>query len=546
MPSSRSSSKSLQQQQQHRGTSTSATVSPNSLGRKRARRDDGMSTSTTPSHAPLNAAQAQRSTKGGLRHSSEDGQRTATTPAPSLDASSHYSNAPPGRRPRKAGTGDSNPTLHTASEESSMDGHPRLSALGAPPTRGVGVEEPAAHAPASSFSGTIARANSNGRREFVVMINHKRITVPAEHPLLRPCDLFAPRATKTVAEDSRQAAGADEADDCVAAAEEAASRPLHCYGDRPVLLLDCTGALRQRRQRRQRRQELQSRASQLAAERADLLRTQSLWSTRLTRARRQSKQPTAPAAAVDDVGGAPDKFGGDSAGSESCDAAVGCASMKHLLSELSHRRKSNTCEMKEVRDELLALLQQKREQASTRDGCVLMLPSPETGEVRLLPGHHYRTVCFVGDELCEVLPSDSRDRNVAPLRRRQHRAPPLRASASEGIARVLSESDEDGAESERALAKANTRPLWAKAELLGYALYLRQCRRNPQYRSCRGATLDADRTVDQELRDGCTDVGKIAATISYDMVDNYFALPSCEMAMYREWATDKLKGPALQ
>ncbi|KAG5485654.1 hypothetical protein LSCM4_06612 [Leishmania orientalis] len=532
MPSPRSSSESSPRQRG--GTSNSAVSSPYSSDRKRARWDDGTSAPTAQS-----------------RGSSEDAQRACATPAPPLAASVRHSDEPKRRPPCRTDMEDSN-IMHTFSQENSIDGPPHLSslapsphptpphvALGTPTIRSAAAGEHVANAPASPLPRKIAHASSNGRREFVVMLNHKRVVVSAEYPFLRPRDLFAPRTTKAVTEAGRCATGACDPDGCVVAADEATSRPLHCYGDRPVLLLDCTGELRQRRQRRQRRQELLSRASKLVAARADLLRTQSLWSTRWTRARRHNKELSVPMAAVDDAGVAPDRGGDDSTDSSSCGAAAGGVSVQHLLSQLSQQRKAITHEIKAVRHELLGLLQEKREQAATREGCVLMLPSPETGEVRLLPGHHYRTACFVSDELREVLPSDARGMDVAPWHRRHHRTPPQRESASELMARELSHSDEGGAEGEQTMSKAIKRPLWAKAELLGYVLYLRQCRRNPHCRSHRGATLGNDSTDYQELREGGADLEKIAATISYDMVENYLALPACEVAMYREWAIDK-------
>ncbi|KAG5506291.1 hypothetical protein JIQ42_07909 [Leishmania sp. Namibia] len=532
MPSPRSSSESSPLR--CGGTSSSAVSSPYSSDRKRARRDDGTSAPTAQSLD--NAAQAQR---------------TQRDPLGAPLAASVHSNEPKRRRPCRTDMEDSNIIMHTFSEENSIDGPPHLSslapsphpqphvALGAPAIRSAAAEEHVANAPASPLPRKIAHASSNDRREFVVMLNHKRVVVSAEHPFLRPRDLFTPRTTKAVTGVDQCATGACDPDDCFVAADKATSRPLHCYGDRPVLLLDCTGELRQRRQRRQRRQELLSRASKLVAARADLLRTQSLWSTRWTRARRHNKELSVPMAAVNDAGVAPDRGGGDSTDSNSCGTAAGGVSVQHLLSQLSHQRKAITHEIKAVRHELLGLLQERREQAATREGCVLMLPSPETGEVRLLPGHHYRTVCFVSDELREVLPSDARDTDVAPWHRRHHRTPPQRESASELMARELSQSDEGGAEGEQTTSKAIKRPLWAKAELLGYVIYLRQCRRNPHCRSRRGATLGNDSTDYQKLREGGADLEKIAATISYDMVENYLALPACEVAMYREWAIDK-------
>ncbi|CAJ1986750.1 hypothetical protein conserved [Leishmania donovani] len=552
---------------QHSGASTSATSSTHSSNRKRARPGDGMSEPTTRSRAASDdATQVRHTERGGLGHSSKDAQCPLITPAPPSAALARRCEEPQRRRPHTADTADmadSSIAIPTVSEENSVGGHPpRFSsppsaqptpasallppslpcqsrvASGDPPTHNAAAAHHAADAPALSLSGKTAHVSSNSRRDFVVMLNHKRMIVPAEHPFLIPRALFAPRAAKAAAEDGRSATGACDVGDCVVAAEGAASRPLHCYGDRPVLLLDCTGALLQRRQRRQRRQELQSRASQLVAARADLLRTKNLWSMRRIRARRQNKELSAPVSAVGDAGGDAGRGSGDSTARAPSGAAEGGDSTSHLLSELSRQRKAITHEMKEIRRELLTLLQEKRKQAATRDGCVLMLPSPETGEVQLFPGHHYRTVCFVGDELREVLPSDA---DVATAHHWQHRTPPLRKLASEGVARELSGNDEGGAEGEHTSAKMAERPLWAMAELLGYVLYLRQCRRNPHYRSRRGATFDDDSIECQEGREGRVDFDKIAASISYDMVDQYLALPACEMAMYREWAIDKFK-----
>uniref|UniRef100_A0A1E1IQU7 Uncharacterized protein n=2 Tax=Leishmania guyanensis species complex TaxID=38579 RepID=A0A1E1IQU7_LEIGU len=518
---------------QHSGTSTSTTSSAHSSDQKRTRQDDGMSVPTTQSC-----------------NSSEDAQHTSITPAPSSVALARRSDELQNQRPRTAIMENSNVTIPTLSENS-VDGPPRLPslpsslphrphvALVASPTPNAAVEDHAASAPSPSFSWEIAYANSNPRRNFVVMLNHKRMIVPAEHPFLIPRDLISPRATRTVAEDDQRTTDASDVGNCVVAAEGAARHPVHCYGDRPVLLLDCTGALRQRRLRRQRRLELQSRASKLVAARADLLRTKNLWSMRCIRARRRNKEQWLPEPALCNAGGHADRGGGDSTVSAPSDAARGGVPAKHLMSALSVQRKAITREVKEVRRELLTLLQEKRTQAATRDGCVLMLPSPETGEVRLLPGHHYRTVCFVGDELRDVLPSDARDTDTATVQRRQRRAPPLREPASEGTTCAL--SDEGGAEGEHTLAKETKRPLWAMAELLGYVLYLRQCHRNPDYHSRRGATLGSDSIDYQEVREGRVDYDKIAATISYDMVDDYLALPTCEIAMYREWAIDKFK-----
>lgn len=481
-----------------------------------------MSELTTRSRAASDdATQVQDTERGRLGQSSKD---------------AHRSDEPHRRRPHTEDMADSSIDIPTVSEANPVGGRPPrlLSTLSAQPTSASALLPP-------SLSEKPAQVSSSGRRDFVVMLNHKRMIVPAEHPFLMPRALFAPRAPKAVAEDGRSATGACDVGDCVVAAEGAASPPLHCYGNRPVLLLDCTGALRQRRLRRQRRQELQSRALQLVAARADLLRTKNLWSMRRTRARRQNKELSVPVSGVGDRGGDPDRHTGDSAPRAPSGATEGGDSTTHLLSELSRQRKAITHEMKETRRELLALLQEKRKQAATRDGCVLMLPSPETGEVQLFPGHHYHTVCFVGDELREVLPSEARDTDGATAHHWQHRTPPLRELAFKGFARELSQNDEGGAEGEHTSAKVPERPLWAMAELLGYVLYLRQCRRNPHYRSHRSDTLDDDTIECQEGREGRVDFDKIAATISYDMVDHYLALPACEMAMYREWAIDKFK-----
>ncbi|KAG5510300.1 hypothetical protein JKF63_07628 [Porcisia hertigi] len=472
---------------------------------------------------------------------SHDAHDTLLAPAAAPPLAATLPSDEPQRQPlRVANMRDKITAVHTRSEENSVDGSPGLSSLlFSQPT-------PPFASPAPHISGAIAKSHSNSRGDFAVMLNHQRMVVPAEHPFLNPRDLFLPRATKAIAKDG-----------CGAGPAVAASHPSNFYGDRPVLLLDCTGALRLRRLRRQRRRELQLRASTLTATRADLLRTIKLWFTRRTRARQQHKRLRISETAVSNVGD-PDAVGeGDAAASASSSVGEGGVCEKDFFSELSHQRRAITNQMKEVRHELWTLLQEKRKQSAMREGCVLMLPSPDTGLVQLFPGHHYRTVCFVGDELLEVLPSDTRGTDSTTVQHSQHQTPSLRELRLGGTARELSGDDDEGhAEGKHTPAKETSRPPWATAELLGYVIFLSQCRNNPQCGGGGGGGEEEegggggggssapgfDITDCYEGREGhVVDVEKIASTISYDMVDDYLALPACEMAMYREWAIDKFK-----
>ncbi|KAK7194636.1 hypothetical protein NESM_000382300 [Novymonas esmeraldas] len=302
-------------------------------------------------------------------------------------------------------------------------------------------------------------SGADAETRFSVMINHRRVFASVEHPFLTARDL------RTIV--------------------AAAASPTHLTTDeeRPVLLLDYTSTLCMRRQRRQRRLELQRRASELTAERVDVVRASN---TRLMQRARASVHELERLAALE----------------------------IHITA-LSRRRKDITQKLLDVRRKLQALLQEKRASAASHAGCVLMLPSPDTGEVQLFPGHHYRTVCFVGEELCEV--------------------PQYRSTCLSNATQPESTKDKingDGDGDATARPSNNARPRWAVAELLGYLLF-RQLTLHPHSNGKGGRIAPG--------HSGGTDLRKIAAGANYDLIDDYFALPASVAAMYREWAMDNFK-----
>jgi hypothetical protein len=337
---------------------------------------------------------------------------------------------------------------------------------------------------------------------FEVMMNHTRLSVDRRYPFLNPASLFTAHAPSGVAGSVELAA------DLVP--------PLHQYGHRPVLLLDYTGTLHMRHQRRQRQREIKEEIIRLEAEHADQVRIGRMWRMRRLRARR-----------------------GNHADFIASDA-------DRVISATGARRLAISHQLQGLREELAYLAQVKRYAEATREGCVLLLPSPETQEVRLCSGHHYRTVCFVGQELMDIVPGEGPVPRPLPTTETPAApAPKVTAAASVRSVSPASHSDHPPhrhrrrrrSESTDARSRAVTdgashtdadavAPMWANAELRGFSIYRRVQRFSRKLTRCR--TCGDGESNDE----GCA---AMAA---------YLALPACEAAMYREWAIRKDVGDA--
>ncbi|KPI86507.1 hypothetical protein ABL78_4409 [Leptomonas seymouri] len=360
----------------------------------------------------------------------------------------------------------------------------------------------------SSLPSASSVAVSTG--SFEVMLNHARMSVERQYPFVNVASLFTAHA----------ALGARSS-----GSPNHYAPPLHRYGSRPVLLLDYTGALHLRHERRALRQAIKTKTSQLLAERAKQIRIARAWRMRRLRALRSNN-----GAFITTPGGYPVDGQGEDREAHAGEVAVHyegvmhtAADMERLINATGARRVAISQELQELREQLTRLAQSKRYGEATHEGCILMLPSPDTQEVRLCSGHHYRTVCFVGEVLMDVVPGEG----PCPL---PPPAVPSPSAVTEESRRSLSpETRPDhhyhlhqssvGMSSQREAADTLARdaapqsaPSWAKAELLGYTIFrrLQQSSKNPQRRGGSPSSISA-----------------------------YLALPACEAATYREWAIQK-------
>ncbi|KPA75987.1 hypothetical protein ABB37_08139 [Leptomonas pyrrhocoris] len=356
------------------------------------------------------------------------------------------------------------------------------------------------------------------------MLNHARVNVDRRYPFLNPTSLFTARATPS---------------------DSVVPPNLHRYGNRPVLLLDSTGALYLQMQRRARRQEILTGIGRLLAERADLIQTARVWRMRLLRSTRRNSSVFDVATSSIPTGEQAEEEEGEGVHTKSIvvvheGVRRSAADVQHLIRSTGARRAAITLELKALRSQLAHLTQAKRYGEATREGCVLLLPSPVTHEVRLCSGHHYRTVCFVGEELMDIVPGDG----LAP--------PPLSAPSSlttttAAAAARRSLSSEAGsrpphhspptvvpptppleAEDDPAQRAAQPpTPSWVNAELSGYTIF-RRLRAAEEKRRRHGGRRGRAVSGDGDSSDEAT------ATLNA-----YLALSACEAAMYREWGIQK-------
>lgn len=388
---------------------------------------------------------------------------------------------------------------------------------------------------------------------FEVMLNHARVRVDRRYPFLNPTSLFTAHTTSS-ANCGESVEGLDP--------------PLHRYGHRPVLLLDYTGMLHLRHQRRARRQEILAQVQHLLAERQDQIRSARAWRMRLLRATRGNKASITHkerASSTDEASGTtgesdagsksetsdeerendhdndvrreeePDNADVNNANTEeerrNADENVlyTHADVMRLIGATGERRAAITRELVELRTELRELAHAKQLGAANREGCVLMLPSPGTQEVRLCSGHHYRTVCFVGEELMDVVPGEGPVPRPVPQRDPSTRPPVSPERHDVAPPRLNRESGREG--EDRARRDDSQQPLWATAEVSGYAIYARQ-RQHETRRKRRRSSGDGGDGGHEAEEDGESD--EAPATL-----DAFLALPACEAAMYREWAIRK-------
>lgn len=375
---------------------------------------------------------------------------------------------------------------------------------------------------------------------FTVALNGRLYAVHSEDPFLNPRDLFLPHGSAAAASSASARDGLDEGG-AVDGAET-----LHAYGNQPVLLLDCTGAQVLRVRRRRERAAVLERMALSHAEKLDIKRTRSRWIMRRVRAGRSQRDVRVPVSELRPVMGEAPASGPPAAPAAAPvtapDGAEATVPLQVLLGELSRRRRALEAEVKSCELRLRALLTEKRRSSVAREGCVLLLPSPDTGNVRLHPRHHYRTVCFVGEELREVLPRprDTQATAAAPLTTRagyveapteaRTTPPPPSGDALSRVARVVENATGLQAAEER------LRPAWAVEELLSYAQYMRRL-----YYPHGGSEAAADAAIMEDRLRSALDQRRNIPCIVFDGVDDFYAQPASTLAMCREWAIDRFR-----
>lgn len=484
-----------------------------SEARRRPRAPSVASSSTSTTTSLISRPRRQRRTDAQVLSSPEKPPRSGLRNSNSRNSSG---SSFPAERQRPS-TAASSPFSPQASRASSMVSKASTSLT--VPTSTAAVDPPA-HQPLPPMTRTFLSTGV-----FEVMLNHARVCVDRRYPFLDPTSLFTAHAAASAAS-SGEAAASD------------VMPPLHRYGCRPILLLDYTGTLHLRHQRRARQAAIKDEVSKLLAERADQIRTARYWRMRRLRACRGSgalltvspprrgvrNEEEVDGAAVDEQGGATQR---KSPPTRPRDVPRTAADVDRLIAATGTRRAAITRQLQALREERVQLAQAKHRSAATLEGCVLMLPSPGTHEVRLCSGHHYRTVCFVGEQLMDIVPGEG------PVPR-----PNASLPAPAPVRSVSTATPSTGA---LAQAEANTNdrtqvegsqlrmPAWAKAELSGLDIFRRvhSRKRLPTRRSPVGVA--GDEMVD----------GHDSSTAASAMIDAYLALSACEAAMYREWAIQK-------
>lgn len=291
--------------------------------------------------------------------------------------------------------------------------------------------------------------------------------------------------------------------------------PLHRYGHRPVLLLDYTGVSRLHKERTGRRAAVEADIEKLLEEREGQMRKAQVYHVRRQRAR----LPPPPAVTSSSSTATEEKEEEEEKGEKNDATATRKRKTRRrrvdggvvrseafytdLIRTTAARRNAISRQLTVLRKELKVLRGAKQIYTAPHDGQVLLLPSPSTGAVRLCPGHHYKTVCFVGEEVRDIIPGEG------PV----PQPPP--SPSSEDAVRRLSE------------AVLQTNPQWLAAEVAAFKLLRRRREMERGVKRQRGESARSEITAPLEFE----------SEEDRESLRAYLALPACEAATLRALAS---------